>query len=269
YSSNGGNGLLGMGFDISGLSSIHRCETSIVRDGYKDGVDYDDNDQFCLDGPRLVAVSGTYGADGTEYRTEFDSITKVVSYGSEGTLMQNGPNQMGNNARNPLWFKVWTADGRIHEYGNTPQARRSRSVTFTGCPPGYVYVSIWLADPVNSYLTYCLNETTNHTIWEIQTQTETRTHEWAVNQTADRFNNRLVYSYYDDDANGEHRIERIDHNDAGGTAKNSVRFTYEARPDVSSGYFAGAPLRQAQRLKTVAGYAGNTKLRELQLSYNV
>lgn len=58
YSSRRGNGLIGIGWSLGGLSGITRCSTSIAVDGYIDGVDYDDNDQFCLNGQRLIPVSG-------------------------------------------------------------------------------------------------------------------------------------------------------------------------------------------------------------------
>jgi hypothetical protein len=45
---------------------MHRCGTSLTRDGFIDDVDFDENDQFCLDGQRLVAVSGVYGAHGAD-----------------------------------------------------------------------------------------------------------------------------------------------------------------------------------------------------------
>ncbi|NYZ67860.1 hypothetical protein H0A36_17740, partial [Endozoicomonas sp. SM1973] len=76
YNSQQRNGLLGIGWSLSGLSSITRCPTTLIQDGFIDGVDFDDNDKFCLSGERLVAVSGAYGAHGTEYRTEYESYKK-------------------------------------------------------------------------------------------------------------------------------------------------------------------------------------------------
>jgi len=105
YNSQVGNGLLGMGWSLSGLSAITRCPRTVAQDGVRGGVNYDANDRFCLDGQRLVLIAGTYGADGAEYRTERESFARIVSYGTSG----NGP----------AWFKVWTKSGQIMEYGNT------------------------------------------------------------------------------------------------------------------------------------------------------
>ncbi|MEO5727507.1 MAG: SpvB/TcaC N-terminal domain-containing protein, partial [Byssovorax sp.] len=68
YGSRGGNGHLGVGWQLQGLSEINRCAKTFATEGYADGVNFDADDVFCLDGHKLIAVSGSYGADGTEYR---------------------------------------------------------------------------------------------------------------------------------------------------------------------------------------------------------
>lgn len=105
YSSQAGAGWLGYGWSVSGLSAITRGPQTMALDGNVTGVNYTASDRFYLDGQRLIAVYGTYGDNGTEYRTEIDSISKIVSYGSAGS--------------GPLWFKVWTKSGLIIELGNT------------------------------------------------------------------------------------------------------------------------------------------------------
>jgi len=135
YNSQGGNGLLGMGWSLAGLSVMHRCPRTVAQDGVLGGVNYDGNDRYCLDGQRLVAISGAYGADGTEYRTETESHSRIVSYGSQGS--------------GPFWWKVWTKSGQIIEYGNTADSRIEAQ--------GKTAVMLWalnrLADTVGNYLT--------------------------------------------------------------------------------------------------------------------
>ncbi|MDH5409017.1 MAG: hypothetical protein OEY00_10430, partial [Gammaproteobacteria bacterium] len=70
YSSQGGNGLLGVGWGLGGISSIQRCPQNYAQDGALRGLELNSNDRLCMDGQRLIAVSGSYGASGTEYRTE-------------------------------------------------------------------------------------------------------------------------------------------------------------------------------------------------------
>lgn len=85
YRSAGNNGLTGMGWGLAGLSMITRCPRTVAQDGVHGAVDGTANDRFCLDGKRLIGVSGTYGADGAQYRTELESFSRVISYGICGT----------------------------------------------------------------------------------------------------------------------------------------------------------------------------------------
>ena len=56
YNSAGGDGLLGMGFSVSGFSVVTHCPKNLAQDGEIKGVSYgelDPSDAFCLDGKRL------------------------------------------------------------------------------------------------------------------------------------------------------------------------------------------------------------------------
>src|SRR5262249_9343278 len=109
YNSQSGNGLLGMGWSLGGLSSISRCPRTTAQDGVAGGVNFDANDRFCMDGQRLVVIGGTYGADGSEYRTEIESFSKIVAHGTAGV--------------GPAWFEVRTKSGQVMEFGNTTDSR--------------------------------------------------------------------------------------------------------------------------------------------------
>jgi Salmonella virulence plasmid 65kDa B protein len=50
YDSSAGEGMLGVGFSLQGLSSITRCAANLAQDNYIAPVEYDDTDHFCLDG---------------------------------------------------------------------------------------------------------------------------------------------------------------------------------------------------------------------------
>lgn len=106
YSSQGENSLLGVGWSVGGLPVIHRCPRTVAQDGFRGAINYDLNDRYCLDGQRLMMISGSfYGADNAEYRTEVDSFLKIKSFGAAG----NGP----------AHFKVWTKGGELMEFGNS------------------------------------------------------------------------------------------------------------------------------------------------------
>lgn len=110
YSSQAGNGLLGMGWTLSGLSAITRVGKTYYHDGEKSGVNLDFNDRFVLDGSRLLAINGgTYGTNECVYYTEVFNGMKVTSIGSIG----NGPQG----------FRVETKDGKTMEYGLTDNSR--------------------------------------------------------------------------------------------------------------------------------------------------
>ena len=110
YMSGSGNGIFGLGFQLNGMSSVSRCGTTIVDDGAFGGVDLDADDNYCIDGARLLPINGgVNGADGTEYRTDINSFNKIVSLGTAGT----GPEK----------FQVWTKSGEVLEYGFTPDSK--------------------------------------------------------------------------------------------------------------------------------------------------
>jgi hypothetical protein len=140
YSSQGGNGLLGTGWSLSGLSVIHRCGRTLAQDGNNRGVSYISSDRYCLDGQRLVGVSGTYGADGAEYRTERESYTRIISYSSAGS--------------GPAYFKAWTKSGQIIEYGNTTDSR----IEAQGKSDVRVYAASKISDTVGNFLTVTYTE---------------------------------------------------------------------------------------------------------------
>jgi RHS repeat-associated protein len=116
YSSQGNNGLLGLGFNLSGVSqTITRVPMTLAQDGQIDPVDFDSLDRFAWNGERLVALAGTYGANNTEYRTEQNSFAKIISYGTG----MYGPDK----------FIVYTKDGLILYFGYTADSRIEASGT--------------------------------------------------------------------------------------------------------------------------------------------
>ncbi len=106
YNSQGNNGLMGVGFGLSGMSSsIHRCGSSHIVDGKATGVKYDDTDMICMNGQRLIRISGTHWRNGTVYRSEIDSFDKVVY--RTGTTSSGAATD---------YFEVYTRDGEKHIY---------------------------------------------------------------------------------------------------------------------------------------------------------
>ena len=90
YSSQLGDGLLGCGWTISGLSAITRYPKS---EGY---------DTLAIDGARFVKISELSNV--AEFRSENDIYTRIVGY---------EPQEQGFK-----YFKVFTKDGRTLTYGS-------------------------------------------------------------------------------------------------------------------------------------------------------
>ncbi|WP_029272451.1 RHS repeat-associated core domain-containing protein [Flavobacterium sp. KJJ] len=116
YNSQGGNGIAGFGWNITGVSGITRVASTRYHDGTVDPVDFDSLDRFALDGMRLIVKTGTYGANETVYETENFSNLRITSYGVHSSGANYGPQ----------YFKVEYPDGSIAYYGNSSD---SRSIT--------------------------------------------------------------------------------------------------------------------------------------------
>lgn len=123
YSSQAGNGLMGKGWSIGGLSAVTRCRQTLSQDKSAKAITWSVEDRFCLDGQRLLLETGAnYGAVGATYKTEIDSFAKVTSVG-------------GSNGH-PDYFTVERKDGSTSTYGGTgdidaEQVARNADTTLT------------------------------------------------------------------------------------------------------------------------------------------
>ncbi len=159
YNSNSGNGILGKSFNLSGLTAITRCGQTFEQDGNKTGVYYNSKDRFMLGGSRLIAIDGVYGANGTKYRTENNQYSKIISYGNQGG--------------GPSYFQVWTKEGMILEFGNTPDSKIEAS-------------GVNVSNPRVVRL-------------------------WNINKISNKFKTSVNYKYFEDSETGEHHLEKIEY----------------------------------------------------------
>jgi len=113
YNSQSGDGMLGPGWHLAGLSSITRCNSTYAQDTVPAAVTLTYSDRFCLDGRRLRLTSSenlaTYGLGATTYQTEIANFSNVTAYGATGS--------------GPTYFIVQGKDGLYYEYGNTSDSR--------------------------------------------------------------------------------------------------------------------------------------------------
>lgn len=112
YTSQGGDGHLGNGWNLGSLSAISRAPKSLHHDGKVEGVNHDANDEFSLDGVRLIRTSGTQGQDGSVYQPEVENFSRVTA--------------QGTTASGPSWFLVETKDGLKMECGKTNSSKFKR-----------------------------------------------------------------------------------------------------------------------------------------------
>jgi Salmonella virulence plasmid 65kDa B protein len=228
YSSDAGNGLLGIGWSVSGLSSITRCGKSLSSEGTVDGVDYSDFttdqeesvDHFCLDGQKLVAISGRYGAYGTEYRTEHDIYAQIFSEGSIPTA------KLG-----PTSFTVRNHDGQLRVYQSVSSPRWRACTHEEPCAGGMV-------------------------------SEDKAPGRWLLASETDRSGNRVVYTYTtDDDGSGGQEIlpSKIDYtkHTSDSSSYRYVQLNYENRQDTNFSWQSGVRVSQSKRLKSIVMHAPN------------
>ncbi|MBC8053488.1 MAG: VCBS repeat-containing protein [Sphingobacteriaceae bacterium] len=126
YNSQGGNGIAGYGWNISGLSSISRIAATKFHDGYVGAVNNNLDDRLSLDGQRLILKSGAnYWAMGAEFQTENYSNIRIV--------------------RLDVGFEVYYPDGSKSGYGRNLNSitPTDYAITYSTNPQGlridYVY----------------------------------------------------------------------------------------------------------------------------------
>ncbi len=102
--SGGGNGELGIGGSLSGQSSLARCPTNLVLDGFIAPIEFSDRDGLCLDGERLVLVEGDPWKPESVYAKRRDDLTRI--------RLITATTCVGEIA-----FEVRSADSKIHNYG--------------------------------------------------------------------------------------------------------------------------------------------------------
>lgn len=114
YNHHAGNGLLGIGWDIAGLSAITRVPSTTYHNGKIHEVCFRVTDNYAMDGVRLIVENGNPESDREiEYRTEIESYSWIKSYETTPMGSTNGPD----------YFIVKTKDGMEMEYGNTVDSK--------------------------------------------------------------------------------------------------------------------------------------------------
>jgi Salmonella virulence plasmid 65kDa B protein len=255
YSTGAGNGLLGLGWTLSGPSAITRCAKTILHDGARGAVTFGTGDRFCLDGQRLIPSSrantdAEYGLPGTEYRTDKDTFSRITAVGTGA-----------NSPSAPASFKVETKSGLIMYFGSSgaSQVPVNDPALGTARP-----INRWMLDRIEDRngsfvkFEYCAGE--------VSAASECQTNLWQGSTV-------LQYIQYTNRPG-----KRTSQNPYGpvppvmGTS--AVLFVYEGRPDKVPQFHYGAKTVQTQRMSRIETYVGfaspssiGTRVRQYTLSY--
>ncbi len=143
YSSQSGDGVAGPGWDLAGLSIIHRCAKTIAHDGVARPIVLDElvrpdggeNDGICMDGKRLFEDppgSGSYRAETTDFSTirrdddtgQFTVVTKsgeVRIYGGSADALVDFPRESADRNTPPTpgnEVAIWALSKVFDAWGN-------------------------------------------------------------------------------------------------------------------------------------------------------
>ncbi|QQR87609.1 MAG: hypothetical protein IPJ76_05115 [Flavobacteriales bacterium] len=183
YSSQAGDGQLGMGWGISGLSSIAMVNRDMHNSTLVAPMQFSPDDQYELDGLSLVPINGgAQGADGTIYDTEVAQYAEVVSHGPQPEL---GPYYFTVVTKDGLRYWYGEGDASVRANGNWPvEWKMNKWMDLNGNYVNYVYET----DPVDdeTYLDrieYTGNDAANlapyNHIEFVYSQRDDRTQTWV------------------------------------------------------------------------------------------
>lgn len=115
YNSSGGDGILGPGWSLGGLSVINVSHESRYYDGAADesiGLDYK-RDAYTLDGQRLIPLSDEKSST-LEFRTENDGFRRIMRKLNSKSNQASATNVKDGD---DYFFKVQTKGGLTYYYG--------------------------------------------------------------------------------------------------------------------------------------------------------
>lgn len=132
YDSLSSNGIIGMGWQITGSAAVTRCAKNIEQDNGQTGtLTLSNSDRVCLNGKRLY-TTGSYWANNKTYRTEDNTSLKIKGKQGAGTYSNqivsftehhtDGSRSIYGNPNNPIAVGgkvyVWPLYRRIDAAGN-------------------------------------------------------------------------------------------------------------------------------------------------------
>ena len=236
YSSGQINGIAGQGWNISSISNISRVATRQDIDGYKDGVDFDNNDKLALDGQRLLLKTGTYLGNGSVYETEVQSNTKIEMF-VEGTM---------------ITFIVTNTDGSRSWYGGTDASDLNA-----------FYITRF-EDTFGNFITYHYNLISPNNIPSYTIQVPVyRGHEIIRYDTVtiagvNSFNS-VTIAEIRFSANTQTNIQPL----------NKIKFTYKLANSFEEGYLKGNLIKKLDLLSKIEVFTNDNLFKRYELTHTI
>ncbi len=239
YSSQAGNGLLGKGFSLSGISSINRVGATYEEDGFKGSVNYDGNDRFTIGSSRLMRIGGNvngYYSEGAIYHTEIEAWAKLIASNTSGS--------------GPGTFDVTSNKGISYQFGGTPDSKvYAIGKNFTSGPKK------------NSLRKWYINrevDLNGNSIVYNYTQSPLDSTGNIITIASNRgqvYPNQILYT-----SNSTNRL----------SAQRIIQFYYEGRPDSVVQFIGGSIIQSLVRLSNIKTYIiTNTNDTQLIRNYKI
>ncbi len=245
YADGGKDGLMGVGWSLTGLSQIERCPSTKAQDGIPYPIiATSDQGPFCMNGERLVAVHVGEGVSCQpgmpcrdpvlEFRTERDNFTKVVGYNTE---------------HGPWSFKAWDKTGRVYFFGETDNS----SVLVTEVEGKRIWAISRIEDPFGNTIEFeYLPQGTASELADIMGPIwSSGMSSLGVNATHELLPAKITYS-------PDRKIDfKYEYRDADPATPMPLR----------EGYIIGQTTRRTQRLAEVHVSASGVKTKRYRLEY--
>ncbi|MEY4588014.1 MAG: hypothetical protein RL497_90, partial [Pseudomonadota bacterium] len=232
YSSQSGDGLMGLGWSLNVGGAISRCRQTLQIDHVALPISWNASDRYCLNGQRLLVVSGAYGAADSQYKTEIDAQITVI--------------QKGGSNSSADYFEVKAKDGSTSIYG----VLGTDSSEEKGYP---------------SSTANCQTVASNGSCAD-------KTMSWNLTQFRDSVGNKIQYTYENGASAEQksYRLSAITYAYANGQANARVKLNYEAGK--KENYLtAGYQFYRDSRLASVETYQtinSENLLRKYSFNYN-
>ena len=149
YNSSSSDGLLGRGWNISGISSIRLVPKTIYQDGVNEGILLRGSDELALDGYRISCNGGN------DFSVISDLNSKITSSGLIGTA--------------GTFFTVLTKEGITYRYGKNNDSRLEVN-GFVNSPPYTTSITrtlVWYLDKMTDSHGNSINYTYNNNLGEV------------------------------------------------------------------------------------------------------